>query len=42
LAAVYVDNTKHARGIFQSLTLPEGNNVPVVITIDYARLFTRD
>lgn len=42
LAVVYDDNQKHARGIFQSLTLPNGTNVPVVITIDYARIFPQD
>ncbi len=42
LAAVYDDNMNHARAIFQSLTLPDGTNVPVVITIDYTRLFTRN
>ena len=42
LAVVYDNNMNHARGIFQSLTLPDGTNVPVVITIDYARLSTRD
>jgi hypothetical protein len=42
LAVVYDNNMNHARAIFQSLTLPDGTNVPVVITIDYARLFTRD
>ena len=42
LAVVYDNNVNQARAIFQSLTLPDGTNVPVVITIDYARLFTRD
>ncbi len=42
LAVVYDNNMNHARAIFQSLTLPNGTNVPVVITIDYTRLFPRD
>jgi hypothetical protein len=42
LAVVYDNNVNHARGIFQSLVLPDGTNVPVVITFDYARLFTED
>jgi hypothetical protein len=42
LAAVYDDNMNHARAIFQSLTLPDGTNVPVVITIDYMRLIPRN
>jgi hypothetical protein len=42
LALVYDNNQKHARGIFQSLTLPNGTNVPVVITLDFARVFPKD
>jgi hypothetical protein len=42
LAVVYDNNMNHARAIFQSLTLPDGTNVPVVITADYTRLFPRD
>jgi hypothetical protein len=42
LAVVYDNNMNHARAIFQSLTLPDGTNVPVVITADYMRLFPRD
>ena len=42
LALVYDSNSNHLRGIFQALTLPDGTNVPVVITIDGNRLFTRD
>ncbi|HXJ89442.1 MAG TPA: hypothetical protein VMS18_21680 [Candidatus Binatia bacterium] len=34
LAAVYDSSGNHVRAIFQSLTLPDGTNVPVVITID--------
>jgi hypothetical protein len=39
LAVVYDNNGNHARMIFQSLTLPDGTNVPVVITVDANRLF---
>ena len=42
LAVVYDNNMNQARAIFQSLTLPDGTNVPVVITADYTRLFTED
>jgi hypothetical protein len=34
LALVFDSNGKHVRMIFQSLTLPDSTNVPVVITID--------
>jgi hypothetical protein len=42
LAVVYDNNMNHARAIFQSLTLLDGTNVPVVLTADYTRLFPRD
>ena len=42
LALVYDNNSTHLRGIFQSLTLPDGTNVPVVITIDGNRVIPRD
>jgi hypothetical protein len=42
LALVYDNNGNHVRMIFQSLTLPDGTNVPVVITIDGNRLFSND
>jgi hypothetical protein len=42
LALAYDSNGKHARMIFQSLTLPDGTNLPVVITVDAAKLSTRD
>jgi hypothetical protein len=42
LALVYDNNRNHARAIFMSLTLPDGTNVPVVITIDANRLFSED
>ncbi len=42
LAVVYDNNGNHARMIFQSLTLPDGTNIPVVITLDANRLFSED
>ena len=42
LAGTYDNNRKHARFIFESLTLPDGTNVPVVITLDGNRLTPRD
>ena len=42
LAAVYDTNMNHARDIFQSLTLANGANVPVVLTADVTRLFPRE
>jgi hypothetical protein len=42
LAGVYDNNGNHGRLIFQSLKLPDGTNVPVVITIDANRLFSKD
>ncbi len=41
LALVY-DSGNHVRGIFESLTLVDGTNVPVVITLDANRLTTKD
>jgi hypothetical protein len=42
LAAVYDNNMNNSRAIFQSVTLPDGTNLPVVITIDYTKLFPKD
>jgi len=42
LALAYDNNMNHARGIFQSLVLPDGTNVPVVITSDNTRVFPRN
>jgi hypothetical protein len=42
LALVYDSDGNHVRMIFQSLTLPNGTNVPVVITIDGNRLVNKD
>jgi hypothetical protein len=33
----YHSNQNHERSIFQSLTLPDGTNVPVVLTVDANR-----
>jgi hypothetical protein len=38
LALVYDSNGNHAHMIFQSLVLPDGTNIPVVITIDADRV----
>jgi hypothetical protein len=42
LAVVWDNNLNHARGIFQSLVLPDGTNVPVVLTSDNTRVFARN
>jgi hypothetical protein len=42
LALVYDSDGNHVRMIFQSLTLADGTNVPVVITLDGNRLFSED
>jgi len=42
LALVYDSNTNHARMIFQSLTLPDGTNIPVVLTVDANRMAPKD
>jgi hypothetical protein len=42
LAVVYDSDRNHLRMIFQSLTLPDGTNVPVVLTIDGNRIVSRD
>jgi hypothetical protein len=42
LALVYDSSGNHMRAIFQSLTLPDGTNVPVVLTVDANRLVNRD
>jgi hypothetical protein len=38
LAVVFDKDENHVRMIFESLTLPDGTNVPVVITLDGDRL----
>jgi hypothetical protein len=42
LALIYDSDKNHARLIFQSLTLPDGTNVPVVLTVDANRLFSKE
>jgi hypothetical protein len=42
LSLVYDSDGNHARMIFQSLTLPDGTNVPVVLTVDGNRLFSKE
>ena len=42
LAVVFDTNMNHARGIFESLVLPNGTNVPVVLTADNSRMFPKD
>lgn len=42
LALVYDSNGNHARMIFQSLVLPDGTKIPVVLTIDANRLVSQD
>jgi len=42
LALAYDQDGNHLRAIFQSLTLPDGTNLPVVITIDGTRVTTRN
>jgi hypothetical protein len=42
LAVVFDKNMNHARGIFESLVLPNGTNIPVVLTSDNSRMFPKD
>jgi hypothetical protein len=42
LAVVYDSDRNHLRMIFQSLTLPDGTNIPVVLTIDGNRVASKD
>ena len=39
LALVFVDNASKVRAVQESLTLPDGTNVPAVITVDGNKLF---
>jgi hypothetical protein len=41
LAVVFDNNMNHGRAIFQSLVLPNGTNVPVVLTSDNTMVFPR-
>lgn len=42
LAVVYDSDRNHLRMIFQTLTLSDGTNVPVVLTIDGNRIISRE
>jgi len=42
LALVYDKDQKHFNGIFLSLTLPDGTNIPVVITLEGNQIFSKD
>jgi hypothetical protein len=42
LALVYDSNGNHVRMIFQAVTLPDGTNLPAVITVDGNRLSNND
>ena len=42
LAAVFVDHLSKIRAVQESLTLPDRNNVPAVITVDGNKLFRED
>ena len=42
IAVVYDKNLNHARYIFESVTLPDNTNLPVVLTIDGDRMFSKD
>jgi hypothetical protein len=42
LALAYDSDGNHIRMIFQSLTLPDNTNVPVVLSFDGNRLFNKD
>jgi hypothetical protein len=41
LAVVYDSDGNHGRAVFQSVTLPDGSNLPVVLTFDANRLSSR-
>lgn len=42
LNVAYDTDVNHARMIFTSLTLPDGTNLPAVITVDVSRLATKN
>jgi len=42
LAIAFDNNLNHARGIFESLVLPDNTNIPVTITTDNTRQFPRN
>ena len=39
LALIFDRNQNHSRGLFESLTLPDNTNIPVVLTIEAERVF---
>jgi hypothetical protein len=42
LAVIFDNNANHTRAIFQSVVLPNGIHLPVVVTFDGSRIATRD
>ena len=42
VAVVFFDNSNKIRGIQQSLTLPDGTPIPVVISLEANKLFPED
>jgi hypothetical protein len=42
LFVAFDSNMNHGRGIFESLVLPDGTNVSVVLTSDNSRVFPKD
>jgi len=42
LAGVFVNNQREVRYLFESLVLPNGTSIRVVITVDAKRVFTND
>jgi hypothetical protein len=42
LNLVYDDNARSARAIFTSIVLPDGTQLPSILTIDARRVFARD
>lgn len=42
LAAVFVDHSSKLRLVQESLTLPDGTTIPVVVTVEGDRLFRGD
>ena len=42
LVVAFDNNANHTRAIFQSVVLPDGTQLPVVVTFDGSRVFTRN
>lgn len=42
LAGVFVDNSSKIRAVQESLALPDGTTIPVVITVEGIRLFPKN